>query len=116
MNSYLPCTWYYRQRGLTSPEAVFKEMENDPVLKRTFPNMYHLLLLSLIIPSSTAAVERSFSLMNALCTPLRNRLTTASLDAVMRICHEGPTELDDSLLQKITDDFISAKDRKIKLN
>ena len=38
------------------------------------------------------------------------------LDAVMRICHEGPIELDESLLQKIPDDFISAKDRKIKLN
>lgn len=72
--------------------------------------------LSLLIPSSTAAVERSFSLMNGLCTPLRNRLKTASLDAIMRICHKGPAEMSENLLQNIVDTFISAKDRKIKID
>lgn len=69
------CLFYInRQRGHTTSEAVFREMVNDPVLQRTIPNMFHLLLLSLLIPSSTAAVAWSFSLMNGLSTPLRNRL------------------------------------------
>lgn len=91
-------------------------MANDPVLQKTFPNMFHLLLLSLLIPSSTAAVERSFSLMNELCTPFRNRLKTASLDAIMRICHEGPVEMSENLLQNTVDTFISTKDIKIKID
>lgn len=91
-------------------------MANDPVLQKTFPNMFHLLLLSLLIPSSTAAVERSFSLMNELCTPFRNRLKAASLDAIMRICHEGPVEMSENLLQNTVDTFISTKDRKIKID
>lgn len=50
--------------------------------------MEGLVHLASIIPSSTASVERIFSLMNSLCTPKRNRISQASLDAVMRICLE----------------------------
>lgn len=50
--------------------------------------MEGLVHLASIIPSSTASVERIFSLMNSLCTPKRNRISQASLDAVMRISLE----------------------------
>ena len=39
-----------------------------------------------LIPPSTAEVERSFSLMNLISTPLRKRLTAENLGHFMRIC------------------------------
>lgn len=34
----------------------------------------------------------------------------------MRVCHEGPVEMSENLLQKFIDTFISAKDRNIKID
>jgi hypothetical protein len=39
------------------------------------------------IPSSTAVVERGFSLMANIVSKKRNRLAEINTDALMRICH-----------------------------
>ena len=46
-------------------------------------------ICAMLIPCSTTAVERSFSLMNDICTNSRNRLSQNSPDAIMRIVKEG---------------------------
>jgi hypothetical protein len=64
-----------------------------------------------IIPASTASVERSFSYMNLIKTPLRSRLTQRNLEALMRISMEGKNKLPDSDLDTLIDKFENKKDR-----
>ena len=80
-----------------------------------FPNLFHLLYPANIIPTTTACVERIFSLMNSLCTRLRNRLTEGSLDGLMCICAEGPENLTNDNLEQIIDIFKAMKPRKLAL-
>lgn len=47
-------------------------------------------LLAQVIPASSADVERVFSTMNRIKTPLRNHLVTATLDNLIRISMDGP--------------------------
>ncbi|KAH3861280.1 hypothetical protein DPMN_024207 [Dreissena polymorpha] len=53
------------------------------------------------MPSSTASVERLFSLMNNLCTTNRNRLSQDTLTALMMLCREGCQQLSDDQTSKI---------------
>ncbi|KAL5006843.1 hypothetical protein ScPMuIL_015649 [Solemya velum] len=59
----------------------------DQVLQQCFPSVKQLYELAMLIPPSTAVVERGFSLMNNILTPKRNRLSQRQLEGVMRICH-----------------------------
>ena len=77
-----------------SPREVFQSVHTDQALLQTFPNVYKLLYLMNIIPAS---VERSFSYMNMIKTPLRSRLTQRNLEALMRISMEGNDKLPDSV-------------------
>lgn len=74
--------------------------------------MEGLVNLASIIPSSTASVERIFSLMNSLCTPKRNRISQASLDAVMRICLEEEV-ISQERLNRIIENFKNNGKRSI---
>ena len=68
-------------------------MVQDNVIANAFPATTYLVKIGQLIPSSTASVERVFSLMNGLCTPQRNRLSQAMLDSLMRICMSSPDDL-----------------------
>ena len=48
--------------------------------------MITLLELAAICPTTTAEVERGFSLMNLLCTPLRSNMLPKTLEYLTRIC------------------------------
>lgn len=74
--------------------------------------MEGLVHLASIIPSSTASVERIFSLMNSLCTPKRNRISQASLDAVMKICLEEEV-ISQERLNRIIENFKNNGKRSI---
>lgn len=74
--------------------------------------MEGLVHLASIIPSKTASVERIFSLMNSLCTPKRNRISQASLDAVMRICLEEEV-ISQERLNKLIENFKNNGKRSI---
>lgn len=79
--------------------------------------MHFLTLMNMIIPASTAVVERSFSLMNNLCTPLRNSLNQVSLESliIMRICREGKESYPPEDLESLVDRFRDMKDRMLIL-
>ena len=68
-----------------------------------------------IIPASTASVERSFSYINLIKTPLRSRLTQRNLEALMRISMEGKDKLSDSDLDTLVHKFKNKKDRYMML-
>jgi hypothetical protein len=60
-------------------KEVFQSVHTDQALLQTFQNVYKLLYFINIIPASTASVERSFSYVNLIKTPLRSRLTQRNL-------------------------------------
>ena len=95
-----------------SPREVFQSVHKDQALLQTFPNVYKFLYLMNIIPAS---VERSFSYMNLIKTPLRSRLTQKNLEAVMRISMEGKDKLSDSDLDTLVLKFKNKKDRYVML-
>ena len=66
-----------------------------------------------IIPASTASVERSFSYMNLIKTPLRSRLTQKNLEALISM--EGKDKLSDSDLDTSVHKFKNKKDRYMML-
>ncbi|KAH3881444.1 hypothetical protein DPMN_005370 [Dreissena polymorpha] len=67
-----------------------------------------------IIPTSTAVVERGFSTMNLLCSPLRSTFTHTKLTHLMLTCIEG-VDLNDKTLEELCDAFKNRKQRKIML-
>lgn len=83
----------------------------DQVLQQCFPSVKQLYELAMLIPPSTAVVERGFSLMNNILTPKRNRLSQRQLEGVMRICHTE-VKLQSTDLEKLVDDFKGLKKRK----
>jgi len=60
----------------------------------TYPLICAFIRLFLTVPSSTAEVERGFSLQNIIKSKLRNRLKVANLDAMMRLRLLGPSVQD----------------------
>ncbi|XP_061179465.1 uncharacterized protein LOC133188093 [Saccostrea echinata] len=103
-----------RRRGCTTIQSVYREFCQDDVLRDCFPLIYHLYYLALIIPSSTAVVERGFSLLSNIITKKRNRLTEQNTDALMRICHRNK-ELCDENLEKLVDNFKGLRKRKLQM-
>lgn len=99
---------------LSDPQFLLKKLMDEPVLQQTFPVMSYFVLLSSLIPTSTACVERVFSLMNSICTPLRSSMSQETLDSIMRIVHEGATSISNTQLEKAIGHFTS-KARKIDI-
>ena len=66
-----------------------------------FPNLKKLVSIALVLPVTTATVERTFSDMKMVKTRLRSRLGENTLDYVLRICIEGQDTLDNDKLQCI---------------
>lgn len=60
-----------------------------------YPNFASLSQIALIIPVTNADSERAFSTQNREKSKLRNRLSHATIDHLMRIETNGPPELDD---------------------
>ena len=61
-------------------------MINMHQAKVLYLNMMSLLEVCVIIPSSTAEVERGFSVMKLLCTRSKASMLPSTLDILMRIC------------------------------
>ena len=74
-------------------------MVNKHEAKALYPNMMSLLELCVIIPSSTAEVERGFSAMKLFCTRLRASMLPSTLDILMQICLCG----DSLTFEKVVD-------------
>jgi hypothetical protein len=86
----------------------------DEVLKECFPLVYKVYYYCMCIPSSTAVVERSFSLMSNILTAKRNRMIQWNLDATMRICSFNHVLTDDNL-NELVHMFKGFKDRRMDL-
>ena len=66
-------------------------------------------MILVVVPVTTATVERSFSDMKLVKTKLRNHLEDTSLDQAVRVSIEGPETLDNENLDCIVSHW---KDKK----
>ena len=74
-----------------------------------------LFKFALLIPPSTSGVERGFSVMNLLITPLRTSLNEANVDRLMRICINGSNRFTEQELELLVDKYKNSANRRIKL-
>ena len=65
-------------------------LSTDTSLQDMYPNLSKVASIAALVPVSTAECERSFSTMNRVKTKLRNRMSTSTLDSLIRISMEGP--------------------------
>ena len=109
----------YATNCVAEPEPLVSqnlnlEIVKDAGLRACFPRVLQIYELCLLIPQSTAVVERTFSLMNDICSFLRTSLTTKTLDALMRI-NGNRERLSDESLEEIVDIFKCYKSREMPL-
>ena len=71
--------------------------------------------LSLLFPPLITGVERAFSVMNILVSPLRTTLNENNVDRLMRMCLDGPDKFNDKQLEQIKDNFKNSAPRRISL-
>ena len=80
-----------------------------------FPGIIPLLQIVIVLPVTTASVERGFSCMKLIKTRLRSNLDDISLDQLMRIVIEGPSKLSTSQLKDSLTYFKGLKFRDVPL-
>ena len=93
---------------------IYKFLAADGTLKN-FPSLASLFKISLLIPPSTSNVERGFSIIDLICTPLRSLLSETNLDRFMQICLDGPEKLTDDILEELIEDFKQSRDNEVLL-
>ena len=81
-------------------EIMLKDWCTDNKLISMHQDITKIIEMAALISPSTAEVERSFSLMNLISTPLRQRLSAENLGHCMRIC-KFPRRLTENDYQQI---------------
>ena len=95
----------------TTSADVYKYLAADDSLKQ-FANIAGLFKMSLLIPPTTSNVQRGFSVMNLICTPLRTSLSESNLDRFMRISINGPETFGETDVEKMVDIFKRTNDNR----
>ena len=78
-------------KNCTKLQELAEEILSKDSICVLFPLVAKLLTHALVLPVSTADCERCFSTMKRVKTDLRNRMSTQTLDKLLRIRIEGPT-------------------------
>ena len=102
---------HYTENEMPTACDVYKVLAADGSLK-LYKNIATLFRISLLIPPSTSNVERGFSVMNLLCTPLRSSLSENNLDRFIRICINGPDTFSDAQFEEMVDIFKATCDNR----
>ena len=101
----------YLQANKITFTDVYKYLAADGTLKN-YSNMALLIKISLSIPPSTSNVERGFSVMNLLCTPLQSSLSETNLDRFMRMCVNGSESFADAQCEEFLNSFKVMNDNR----
>ncbi|CAF1540891.1 unnamed protein product [Rotaria sordida] len=98
---------------LTTHREICMKLVQDGMLKEIYPQLSLAAEIFLVVPISTATVERNFSTMNRILTKLRNQLTTQYVDQLMRISIEGPDTLNEEIKEEIINYWKKLKPRRL---
>ena len=80
----------------------------------TFPLVFRLIKLALLLPVATTSVERAFSAMNTIKTDLRNRMNDEWLNSLI-LCYIEKQIFRDLDSEEIKKTFQASKTRRIDL-
>ncbi|KAH3893012.1 hypothetical protein DPMN_017150 [Dreissena polymorpha] len=109
--------WIFRrnatQQQLDDQNYLLQTFLESPALCQDYPAMQYLIIVSHLVPTSTAVVERVFSLMTSVCSPLRTSLKQETLENLMRIVNSGQDQLTDAKLDTALAVFRNKKDRMV---
>ena len=105
----------YLHHKKSSLQQVLSVLVDSSSTKTSFPNLARLAAILIVLPVTTATVERSFSCMKLIKTRLRNRMGENTLEYAMRICIEGPNQLSNDTLEDILGHYKHSKPRKMPL-
>ena len=90
------------------PEDIYSTICFDGY-QRQFPETMKLFKFALLIPSSTANVERGFSTMKLLISPSRTSLGEKNFNRIRRVCLDGPENFSDKTIEKLINAFITTE-------
>ena len=91
---------------------MLKDWRTDNKLISMHQDITKIIEMAALISPSTAEVERSFSLMNLISTPLRQRLSAENLGHCMRIC-KFPRSLTENDYQQILSRWLLEPNQKV---
>ena len=94
-------------------KIMLKDWCTDDKLILMYQDIIKIIEIAALIPLSTAEVERSFSLMNLVSTPLRKHLSDENLGHCMRIC-KFPRSLTENDYQQILSRWLEGAGTKSK--
>ena len=80
-----------------------------------YPQTIKLFKFSLLIPPSTSGLERGFSAMNLIASPLRTNLNQLSINRFMQIAINGPESFNKCDMEILVDNYKSNGSRRISL-
>ena len=86
-------TNFRNNTDIVTAQDVTSQLLTNSTLTAAFPNLVRLASIQLVLPVTTASVERSVSDMRLVKMRLRSRLSEDTLDHAMRVCIEGPERL-----------------------
>lgn len=72
--------------------TVWQDLLGMEIMELEFPAVVRVLRNVLVIPLSSVECERGFSRMALVRTKIRNRLKSSTLDVLLRVLCEGPSE------------------------
>ena len=98
----------------SSLQQVLSALLSSTTIATFSPNLAKLAAILIVLPVTTATVERTFSSMKLIKTRLRNRMGESTLEHTMRICIEGPDRLSNET-QEVIDHYKHSKQRRIML-
>ena len=98
----------FNEAKKTTSADVYEYFAANGSLKQ-LPNIVTLFETSLLIPPILLNIERGFSVMNLICTPLR---TESKLDRFIRICINGPETYSKCDIEKMVDIFKKTNDNR----
>ena len=105
---------FVRHRGSTLQQVLSVLLGTTDIVA-AFPNLSKLASILMILPVTTATVERTFSTMKLVKTRLRSRMGEDTLEHTMRICIEGPDNLPEDTLDAVIHHYKSSKKRRLPL-
>jgi hypothetical protein len=82
-------------------------------LGELYPLILKLLSVAVVIPLSTAEVDRVFSQVKLIKTEHRNRLKQETLENILKVKINCSRELSYNILDSVVSRFFSAKQRRI---
>ena len=102
------------KRQQYTPSKFWNDTYQDAVICDLYPQYMYLLELSIMFPLSVSCVERLFSRMKLVKTRLRNQFTQVSLESILRISTESPSNISDEVYKFF--DELKRLNPKLKIN